>query len=602
MGGALPRRGVTVWLTGLPAAGKSTIATCLQIELARRGYGVEVLDGDVVRRHLSKGLGFSREDRDENIRRIAFVCQLITRQRGVVIAAAISPYRVTRAEARNSIGNFVEVYVRCPLEEAIRRDPKGLYARALRGEIKDFTGISDPYEAPEHPEVVVDTDRQTVAESTAIVMATLERLGYLAPVTAASLSAAAAPDVGGGVQATSVLGDRRDDATQATLGLGAPHGGSLVNRLMANDAAGDWHEQVAELPQVRIDDFARSDLELLGNGGFSPLTGFMGSADYRQVIADMRLANGTVWPMPIVLGVADDVAAGLQEGKNVALVDHMAQSVGILELAEKYRPDLTVEAQEVYRTTDADHPGVGAVHKRGPTLLAGSVKVMRRQVPPGLERYWLSPVETRRIFQERGWRTVVGFQTRNPVHRAHEYIQKAALETVDGLLLHPLVGETKADDLPAEIRLRCYEVLLEQYFPSSQVLLSALPAAMRYAGPREAIFHALVRKNFGCTHFIVGRDHAGVGNYYGTYDAQRIFDGLTEADLGIRPMFFDHAFYCRRCAGMASRKTCGHDSSNHVILSGTQVRMMLERGEELPPEFTRPEVAEVLTAYAREVH
>jgi sulfate adenylyltransferase len=378
----------------------------------------------------------------------------------------------------------------------------------------------------------------------------------------------------------------------------APHGGSLVNRLAGPAEAAALRDRARALPAVTLNARTLSDLDLLAVGAFSPLTGFLGSADYRSVVEDARLANGTVWPVPITLAVSEEEAAGLREGGEVALRDGRGRLVAVLSLAEKYRYDAECEAQGVYRTTDGAHPGVAALYAQGPVLLAGEVTLLER-AEPEFPAYAMDPAETRRAFAERGWRTVVGFQTRNPIHRAHEYIQKVALEIVDGLLVHPLVGETKSDDIPAAVRLRCYEALLANYYPPQRTLLSVLPAAMRYAGPREAIFHAMMRKNYGCTHFIVGRDHAGVGNYYGTYDAQHVFRDFTPQEIGITPLFFEHTFFCRRCAGMASPKTCPHDESARITLSGTQVRNMLAAGEVPPVEFTRPEVAAVLIEAAR---
>ncbi|MDQ3701960.1 MAG: sulfate adenylyltransferase [Chloroflexota bacterium] len=379
--------------------------------------------------------------------------------------------------------------------------------------------------------------------------------------------------------------------------LGQPHGGRLAPRQAPAEAVAPWLERIERdaLPQLTVSAREVCDLELLGNGALSPLEGFLGQADYRTVVRDLRLTNGLLWPVPVVLGASEEVAAGLREGQDIALLSPEGTPLAVLHLREKYLAHPRGEAQEVYRTVDEAHPGVAAVYARGPVLLGGAVTVLQLPTAPAqFQPYTLGPAQTRREFVARGWQSVVAFQTRNPVHRAHEYLLKTALEGVDGLLLHPLVGETKADDIPADVRLRCYEALLTEYFPAGRVLLSLLPAAMRYAGPREAIFHALMRKNYGCTHFIVGRDHAGVGNYYGTYDAQRIFQGYSEAELGIRPLFYEHTFYCTACAGMASAKTCPHDDSTHLTLSGTRVRDLLRAGEPLPVEFTRPEVARVL--------
>jgi len=372
------------------------------------------------------------------------------------------------------------------------------------------------------------------------------------------------------------------------------HGGELIDLTVEGEDREALRERAASLPKLRLNGRALSDLELLGNGGYSPLRGFLGRADYESVVESMRLSSGLPWSIPITLAVSREESGKLGEGDDVALADESGKVLAVLELAEAFDYDKRGEAKAVYRTDDEAHPGVAAVYRQGDVLLGGRLRVIDLPPHDDFPDYRLTPAQTRAAFAERGWSTVVGFQTRNPVHRAHEYIQKCALETVDGLLLHPLVGETKASDIPAEVRMRCYEVLLDLYYPADRVQLSVNPAAMRYAGPREAIFHALIRKNYGCTHFIVGRDHAGVGEYYGTYDAQHIFSEFAPGELGITPMFFDHTFFCKSCDGMASVKTCPHDAKDRVTLSGTQVREMLKGGLMPPPEFTRPEVAEEL--------
>lgn len=579
-------QGCTIWLTGLSGAGKTTIARRLEGILKERGCKVEVLDGDVVRTNLSKGLGFSKEDRDTHIRRVAFVSKLLTRNGVVVIAAAISPYREVREEARREISRFLEVYVKCSLEELMHRDVKGLYQKALRGEIPSFTGVSDPYEEPLSPEVVVETDREAEEESTAKILAKLEALGYIP----SSPRAVAPVSRDGHPYRLPNVGAKGAQEGETIL----PHGGALVNRFLPPEAQQEAEERAKSLKKLALNPREISDLEMIGVGAFSPLEGFMVREDYLAVVDHMRLAGGLVWPIPVTLSATAEEAAKLKEGEDIALVDREGLPLAILHLEEKYPYHKEQEAQKVYRTSDEAHPGVRALYQQGEILLGGKVSLIRRPKFTHFPPYRLDPAQTRRLFGELGWRTVVGFQTRNPVHRAHEYIQKCALEIVDGLLLHPLVGETKEDDIPADVRMRCYQALLDGYYPKDRVVLAVLPAAMRYAGPREAIFHAIIRKNYGCTHFIVGRDHAGVGNYYGTYDAHRIFEEFPPGELGITPLFFDHTFFCRKCGDMASAKTCPHNGEYHVTLSGTKVREMLGAGAVLPEEFTRPEVAQIL--------
>ena len=378
--------------------------------------------------------------------------------------------------------------------------------------------------------------------------------------------------------------------------MNEPHGGRLINRLATGEQARQLESEARGLYTLALNPFEVSDLEMLAIGGFSPLDGFMGQTDYQAVVRQMRLSGGLPWTLPVTLAVTSEQAGNLRGKERAALADSPGNLLAILQVQDVFSYDREVEAREVFRTTDESHPGVAYLQTRGDWLVGGTVEVFRRPDNREFQKYRLDPPDTRRLFAERGWKTVVGFQTRNPVHRAHEYIQKTALEIVDGLLLHPIAGETKSDDISLAVRMRCYEVLLENYYPADRVQLALNPASMRYAGPREAIFHALVRKNFGCTHFIVGRDHAGVGNFYGPYDAQKIFDEFDPKELGITPLFFENSFYCRRCAGMASPKTCGHDAAARVVLSGTQVRAILSDGGQLPPEFTRPEVAEVLHA------
>ena len=387
-------------------------------------------------------------------------------------------------------------------------------------------------------------------------------------------------------------GSRAREVVPAAVHSPQPHGGRLTERLVAADRAEDLAAEAARLPAVALDGRGLADLECLAVGAFSPLTGFLGKADHAGVVEQGRLAGGQVWTLPVVLPVpAEALASGPDR---LALTDPAGTLLAVVDVEEVHDPDPATEAKHVFETDDPAHPGVAATLARRGPLVGGAVQVLRLPATPPELGPRLTPAQVRAEAVARGWRSLAGFQTRNPVHRAHEYLHKVALEHVDGLLLHPLVGETKGDDVPATLRMACYRALLDGYYPAGRVLLSAFPAAMRYAGPREAIFHALVRKNYGCTHFIVGRDHAGVGSYYGTYAAQEAFDAYDPGELGIQPLRYEHAFFCRRCEAMATSRTCPHPPEARVQLSGTAVRELLGRGELPPPQFSRPEVAHLL--------
>lgn len=369
-----------------------------------------------------------------------------------------------------------------------------------------------------------------------------------------------------------------------------PHGGKLVECLVSEANVDAAKTDI----EVSLTERLVYDALMIAMGGFSPLEGFMGEADYRSVVTNMRLASGTLFAVPIVLPVDEKTYAAAESDQTVALKDPDGKRIGILRVSGKFMRDLELESEQVYRTTDTAHPGVAKIHEEGPYALGGAIELALPRIGIEFPDNFLTPAQTREYFEKLGYESIAAFQTRNPIHRAHEYLTKVALEMVDAVMIHPIVGEVKADDIPAAVRMECYATLIEKYYNPQRTLLNVLPMAMRYAGPREAIHHAIVRQNYGMTHLIIGRDHAGVGNYYGTYDAQTIFDQLEEGDLKITPLKFEHAFFCNLCRQMVTAKTCPHDKSNHVFLSGTKVREKLRNGEILPEEFTRPEISVIL--------
>jgi sulfate adenylyltransferase len=552
------REGYVLWFTGLSASGKTTLAKAVERELIARGMrDVQRLDGDVVRQDLTRDLGFSKEDRDENIRRVTFVAELLSNNGVATTCSFISPYRNARANARARCRNFIEVYVECPLEALIERDPKGLYKKAIAGEITGFTGVDDPYEEPESPEIVVHTGTETIDESLHVILDYLERNGLLSP-------------------------------SEEGRSLSVPPT-DLVNRIALHPES----LPVPDGPIVTLSNALLCELDAIGCGLYTPLTGFMIEAEYERVVDAMRLPDGAIWSVPVVLPVPREHYGAIRHGMVLALNGEDAVTYGLLEVKDAFERDLQREASAVYGTTDSEHPGVARLLSESSTVVGGDIHLLKR-APITSQPKNLDPGETRKAFADKGWKTVVAFQTRNPIHRAHEYLQKCALESVDGLFINPLIGDTKAGDIPADVRMQCYEVLLAEYYPKDRVLLGTFPIPMRYAGPREAIHHAICRRNYGCTHIIIGRDHAGVGDYYGTYDAQQIFDRFDSRELGITPLKFEHAFFCTRCGQMVSKKTCPHSKEKHLFLSGTKVRSLLQEGKDLPAEFTRSEVAEIL--------
>lgn len=383
-----------------------------------------------------------------------------------------------------------------------------------------------------------------------------------------------------------------------------PHGGELKPLLLKGEERALEMKKAKELKKVRMSSRETSDLIMLGMGAFSPLEGFMRQEDYTKVVETMHMADGLLWPIPITLAVDNNTADEIAIGQEIALIDDDSDELmATMKVEEKYSYDKKHEATHVFRTDDENHPGVAKIYAQPDTYLAGPVKTLSEGgYPEKYSEYYAQPEETRAIFAQMGWSTVAGFQTRNPIHRSHEYVTKIALEVSDGVLIHPLVGKLKAGDIPADVRMKCYEVLLEKYYPSDRVVCKVYPMEMRYGGPREAVLHAIFRQNFGCSHLIIGRDHAGVGSYYGPFDAQKIFEEFDENELAIKPLNIDWTFWCYKCEGMASMKTCPHGKEDRLLISGTKLREMLSNGEKPAKEFSRPEVIEILMEYYKEVN
>lgn len=557
--------GFVVWFTGLSGAGKSTLGAMLAAELAHRGVRVEVLDGDEVRTHLSKGLGFSREDRDTNVRRIGFVAKLVARAGACAITAAISPYRAVRDEQRRMVGRFVEVFVQCSIPVLAERDAKGLYKKALAGEIKHFTGIDDPYEEPLGPEVVVDTAVESKEESLARIVAKLEELGYVG----------------------AAAGSRT-----AGRGLVAPHGGELVERFARPDQRQALAEEARGLVAIDLDERGERDVDMIATGAFSPLKGPLTSKDYLRVVREMRLENGLVWPVPITLATTLDRGA---IGARAALRARDGRIVAVLDVTDVWTPDKDLEARSVYGTTDRAHPGVAALYASGPTYVGGELQVIDRPIAPSPHQ--LDPRDARLKLAARGFSRVAGLHVRGPMLRAHEYLLRTALEINDGVLVHAPDLEHAPIDAPIDVRVRCHEALLGRYFAGGRALVASYPGAPRWAGPREALLHLITRKSYGVSSLVVGRDHASTGDYYGPHDAQRIFDAFSPAELGAEALRFEDAFHSTVAGSMATSKSAPDGPG--ITLSAAEVASMIAHGEAPPPEVMRPEVAEILVTSRR---
>ncbi|UQA63388.1 adenylyl-sulfate kinase [Polyangium aurulentum] len=549
--------GFVVWFTGLSGAGKSTLAAMLGAELRARGVHVEVLDGDEVRTHLSKGLGFSREDRDTNVRRIGFVAKLLARAGSCAITAAISPYRSIRDEQRAQIGRFVEVHCACEIPALAERDAKGLYKKALAGEIKNFTGIDDPYEPPLSPEITVHTDRETKEQSLARIVARLEELGYV-PRRGSAL------------------------ALSGTPGLVAPHGGELSVRLATGERGDRLADRARDLPVIELDAPAEMHLDLLATGALSPLKGFLTSKDFLRVAREMRLENGLPWPVPVTLPLAARDPSAVKIGAEAALRTRDGRLVAVIEVSDLFRPDELVSTRNAQSPLgDEDLAGVLGRAPSASVLVGGEVHVFDRPIGAEIPILPDEPAATRAMFSARGLSQIAALRTEALPRRAEEHLAKAALEVVGTLWIQALAG----GGMPLELRLRCHEILLAKYFPTERVLLSTGAAVTRPAGLRENLMGALVAQNHGCSHAVVS---AG---------AERAFRVYAPGEIGIVPLCLEDPFYSTVTGSMATARTAPGEASTRWTASEAEILAMLERQQRLPEELVRPEIAETLAAW-----
>lgn len=571
-------KGVTLWFTGLPGSGKTTVARRVHELLQARHILSERLDGDVVRQDLCRDLGFSKEDREKNIERVTFVSKVLTRNGVVVLCSFVSPYRAMRDRARQEIGEFLEVYVRAPQEVLTTRDVKGMYRKALAGGIQGFTGIDDPYEEPNRPDLVLDTDLESVDESAGRVMHLLAERGYLA--------------AGGGAPA--VTPSRRLEAPG--LPGPPPHGGVLVDRELQGESRKAALERAKALPKFGLDEREMSDLELIGYGALSPLTGFMRQADYETVLDSMRLSDGLAWPLPVNLATSSERARELAIGQEIALTEKGGRILALMTVTDLWTPDKSREVRACFGTEDSRHPGVARVLTQGDVYVGGPVWVISRPNCGSLERYRQTPLETRRAFEARGWKRVVAFPARRPLDRGDEYITKVALELGGGLWLHPMVGASEADVLPADAFLAACEVLRDRYYPSARVHLSVVPAPRRFAGEREDLWHAVTCQNYGCTHVILhGREGESDGSAGPDVVAPQPYQ-----ELAITPMRFGDVWWCPRTGSMATSHTSPVPPEERDSRRGAGVHERLRAGALPPGEVMRPEVAAILAAAYRE--
>ncbi len=549
-------RGFVVWLTGLPASGKTTLAQRLRISLIIRGYSAMVLDGDELRKTLWPELGYSREERNENIRRIAHLAKMLYESGIVVIVAVISPYRSLREYARKLIGDFIEVYLSCPVEVCEKRDPKGMYEKAKSGEIPQFTGISDLYEPPVHPEVILKTDQFSPNQCLEQLLSYLQQNNHISSIPKA---------------------------------LTLPHGGELVQQSYPMEGLGKI--SLENLPRISVEEEYLMDAENIASGAYSPLKGFLSVDEILEVLETHRLPNGLTFGIPVFLPVSRQEAM-LVKGSSgkVLLTTKTASDVALLKDAVVEEFDAGKWVKRMFGTDNTKHPGVQRFLNMPGFVLSGQVFLLKPVDFPF--RNWShSPLTLREEFLKRGWKTAAAFQTRNPPHRGHEFTHRLALEKTDGLLIHPIVGAKREADFSTEIILQSYQLLLKHYLPKERVFLSGLPTWMRYAGPREAIFHGVVRKNFGCTHFIVGRDHAGVGNFYPPYAAQEIFDKF---EVGVEVIPVKAVDFCFLCDSFVTERTCPHPEESREKIAMSRIKQFLQMQEGNVERILRPEIAAYL--------